>query len=101
MCKKFISKTFKIAQPGSLPTTLASADQCPALSLSYFKPFQNKDDLQEEMQQAFRIFDGTSDGFISREELKFGLEKLDTILGDKEIDEVRLKAVVAFSHENY
>ena len=71
------------------------------MSSSEFKPFQNKDDLQEEMQQAFRIFDGNSDGFISREELKFGLEKLDTILGDKEIDEVRLKAVVAFSHENY
>jgi hypothetical protein len=27
---------------------------------------QNKDDLQEEMQQAFRIFDENGDGLISR-----------------------------------
>ena len=40
------------------------------------------------MQQAFCIFDKNGDGFISREELKQGLEKLDTILNDKEIDKV-------------
>jgi Ca2+-binding EF-hand superfamily protein len=40
------------------------------------------------MQQAFCIFDRNGDGFISRDELKLGLEKLDVILSDKEIDKV-------------
>ena len=43
------------------------------------------------MQQAFAIFDKNGDGFISREELKQGLEKLNTILSDKEIDKVYSK----------
>ena len=56
---------------------------------NFWTVFQNKDDQQDEMQQAFCIFDRNGDGFISREELRLGLEKLDTILTDKEIDKAR------------
>jgi len=39
------------------------------------------------MRQAFCIFDRNSDGYISKSELKLGLEKLNTILTDKELNE--------------
>ena len=43
----------------------------------------------------FILFDENGDGFISKEELKLGLEKLNTVLNDKEVEEVFYDQIAA------
>jgi len=53
------------------------------------------------MKQAFSIFDKNGDGFISRIELRMGLEKLHTILTDKELDTVRLNIYINATQKQF
>lgn len=49
---------------------------------------KTKDDQMEEMKQGFIIFDRNGDGFISRTELRQGLENLSLTLTEKQLDEI-------------
>ena len=45
-------------------------------------------DTEDEIREAFRVFDKNNDGFISHEELKSMMSSLGENLSDKEVNEM-------------
>lgn len=45
-------------------------------------------DSEEEIKEAFRVFDRESSGFISREELRFVMSNINAQLTEEEIEEL-------------
>lgn len=53
---------------------------------------EEDDALEEEMKEAFRVFDGDGNGFISQAELKHTLHKMGERLTDEEIEDMMNEA---------
>ena len=49
---------------------------------------RNNVDTEDEIREAFRVFDKNNDGFISYEELKSMMSSLGETLTDKELNEM-------------
>lgn len=52
----------------------------------------NKTDTEEEMREAFRIFDRSGNGYINAQELKYGMFCMGERLTDEEVDEMMTEA---------
>lgn len=48
----------------------------------------NKTDTEEEMREAFKIFDRSGNGFITAKELKHGMVYMGERLSDEEVEEM-------------
>lgn len=52
----------------------------------------NKTDTEEEMREAFKIFDKSGNGFITAKELKHGMVYMGERLSDEEVEEMMREA---------
>lgn len=52
----------------------------------------NKTDTEEEMREAFKIFDRSGNGFITAKELKHGMVYMGERLSDEEVEEMMREA---------
>lgn len=52
----------------------------------------NKTDTEEEMREAFKIFDRSGNGFITAKELKHGMVFMGERLSDEEVEEMMREA---------
>ena len=55
----------------------------------------NKEDIEEEMKEAFRVFDKDGNGFISAAELRHVMVHLGERLSDAEVEEMIREADIA------
>ncbi|XP_052768597.1 calmodulin-alpha-like isoform X1 [Mya arenaria] len=73
-------------------TLMANRFSVEVLDTKARKKRQEADDLLSEMKEAFKVFDGDGNGYISQAELKHTLYKMGERLMEEEIEEMMMEA---------